>query len=325
MKSSYLITGASGFIGAWVVKQLLSEGAAIVMFDLSADTRRLRLLVDDEILSLVPFVAGDITQADSLAHAVEHYGVERIIHLAGLQVPTCRADPRAGALANVIGTINVFEAARRASGQVKKVVYASSAAVFGHPEDDHPVGEGHPTAPTTHYGVFKLCNEGTARVYYGDHGMDSIGLRPLTVYGVGRDHGQTADVTKAMKAAVVGRPYHIRFGGKTDLLYAADAATVFIRAATSELTGAHVFNVHGETYHLAEVVAEIERAWPGAKGTITSTDTPLPIPAHLDDSAIRAALGPLPVTPLAQAVRETVERFAGLHREGRLETSDLEE
>ena len=84
-------------------------------------------------------------------------------------------------------------------------------------------------------------------------------MRPLTVYGVGRDFGITSDPTKAMKAAVVGRPFHIRFGGRTDFQYVADTADVFIRAATSELSGANVFNLHGDVVQISEVVAEIER------------------------------------------------------------------
>jgi nucleoside-diphosphate-sugar epimerase len=128
-----------------------------------------------------------------------------------------------------------------------------------------------------------------------------------------------------MKAAVVGRPYHIRFGGRTDIQYIADTADTFVRAATSGLAGAHVFNLHGETRHVAEVVAEIESAWPEARiARITHAESPLPIPPHLDDAAIRAALGPLPVTPLAEGVRETMERFAALYRQGRLDVGDLD-
>ena len=151
------------------------------------------------------------------------------------------------------------------------------------------------------------------------------GLRPLTVYGVGRDFGLTSDPTKAMKAAVVGRPFRIRFGGRTDFQYVADTADAFIRAAVSDLTGAHVFNLHGETTRVADVVAEIERAWPRARGTITFDDAPLAIPSEFDDAAVRAALGPSNVTPLAEGVRATMERFAELRREGRLETDDLDQ
>lgn len=322
---TFLITGAHGFIGAWVVKRLLAAGARVVTFDQSPDAHRLRLIMSDEEISRAQRVLGDITEADSLPPIIEKYGITHIIHLAGLQVPTCRANPRHGAMVNIVGTINVFEAALRSAGQINKIVYASSAAVFGGAGENRPLTERDAPQPTTHYGAFKRCNEANAQVYFLDHGLNSIGLRPLTVYGVGRDFGLTSDPTKAMKAAVVGREYHIRFGGRTDFQYVADTADLFIRAATSDLTGAHVFNLHGETVRITDIIAEIERLMPDARGKITCADEPLQIPDEFDDSAIRAALGEVPATPLSQGMCATIERFIELHHEGRLDTSDLDQ
>ena len=322
--ASFLVTGAHGFIGAWVTKRLLDAGARVLLFDRDADPRRLRLIMDDEEVARTRIITGDITDARALPPVFEEFEVEHVIHLAGLQVPTCRADPHAGALVNVVGTINVFEAARASGGRVQRVVYASSAAVYGTGEDGRAVSERDEPQPSTHYGVFKRANEGNARVYHLEHGLSSVGLRPLTVYGVGRDFGITSDPTKAMKAAVVGLPFRIRFGGRTDFQYVADTADTFIRAAVSDLEGAHVFNLHGETVRVSDVVEEIERVRPDARGLITIDDAPLAIPSEFDDAAIRAALGPPPATPLADGVRATVERFEELRREGRLDTSDLE-
>ncbi|MGH9882544.1 MAG: NAD-dependent epimerase/dehydratase family protein, partial [Pyrinomonadaceae bacterium] len=221
---TFLLTGAYGFIGAWIVKRLLARNARVVIFDLSEAPHRLRLIMDDDELARTTLVKGDITDADALPAVIAKFAVSNIIHLAGLQVPICRADPRRGAMVNVIGTINVFEAARQASPRISNVVYASSAAVFGATEGDRAMTERDEPQPSSHYGVFKRCNEGNAHVYYLDHGLNSTGLRPLTVYGVGRDFGMTSDPTKAMKAAVVGRPFHIRFGGRTDFQYVADTA-----------------------------------------------------------------------------------------------------
>ncbi len=324
-KRTFLVTGAHGFIGAWIVKGLLTENATVVIFDKSPDAQRLRLIMNDDEIARAKVVTGDITEAGSLSPIIERFAITNIIHLAGLQVPICRADPGLGAMVNVVGTINVFEAVRQSAGQVKHIVYASSAAVFGADEEKRPMTERDEPQASTHYGVFKRCNEGNARVYYLDHGVSSIGLRPLTVYGVGRDFGLTSDPTKAMKAAVVGRPFHIRFGGRTDFQYVADTANVFIRAATSNLEGALVFNLHGDTVQIKDVVAEIERARPNAAGTITWADLPLAIPAEMDDTAIRDALGDLPATPLADGVRATMKRFAELEGEGRLDTSDLDQ
>ncbi len=323
----FMVTGAHGFIGAWVVKRLLAEGADVVMFDLNPDPKRLRLMMDEDEIARAAFVAGNITDAAAVASVIAQHGITRIIHLAGLMVPVCKADPRLGAMVNVIGTINLFEAAIKSAGQVSRIAYASSAAVFGNSED--VVTELQDVNPTTHYGVFKRCNEDNARVFYLDNGLSSVGLRPLTVYGVGRDFGLTSDPTKAMKAAVVGRPYHIRFGGSTDFLYAADAADAFIRAASADLEGAHVFNLHGDTVPVANVITEIEKAvgefvGPGAKPQITCAANALPFPARLDDTALRRALGELPATPLAVGVRATIERFAELNRRGPLDLSDLD-
>lgn len=322
----YLVTGAHGFIGAWVVKRLLAEAAGVVIFDRSADPQRLRLIMDEDEIARPIFIEGDITDLDHLCQTVERQQVDKIIHLAGLQVPACRSDPRRGALVNVIGTINIFEAAKKSGGRVTKVVYASSAAVFGAGEDgqERAAVESEAGGMNTHYGAFKRCNEDNARVYFLDDGISSVGLRPLTVYGVGRDTGMTSDPTKAMKAACLGRPFQIRFGGRTDFLYVADCADAFILAAKSDLQGAHVYNSHGETVHMAEVVSAIERLLPEARGTITFIDTPLVLPAELNDTAIVKALGRVPHTPLAQGVKETVSRFRQLQEEGRLDARELD-
>lgn len=324
-QENFLVTGAHGFIGAWVVKRLLAEGASVTIFDQSANPQRLRLIMDDEEIAQAKFVEADITASDAVSHIVERDGITHIIHLAGVQVPVCRANTRHGAMVNVVGTINVFEAAKNSGGQVKKVVYASSAAVFGEAADEHAVSESDAGGMNTHYGAFKRCNEDNARIYFLDNGISSVGLRPLTVYGPGRDFGMTSDPTKAMKAAVVGRPFHIRFGGKTDFLYVADCADAFIRSAKVGLTGAHIYNLHGETVPVADVVTEIERLIPAAKGSITVAEAGIAMPSHLDDSAINAALGGVPHTPLAQGVQETIERFQLLQEENRLDLSDLDQ
>jgi nucleoside-diphosphate-sugar epimerase len=319
----YMVTGAHGFIGAWVVKRLLREKAQVVIFDKSSDPHRMRMIMDEDECARPTFIDGDITDSNLVLQTVSNNRITHVIHLAGLQVPTCRANPRLGALVNVIGTINIFEAAKNTDGRIKKVVYASSAAVFGAQDQDRAVSESEAGGMNTHYGAFKRCNEDNARVYFSENGMSTIGLRPMTVYGVGRDTGMTSDPTKAMKSAVVGRPFHIRFGGKTDFLYVADCADAFVRAANSEIAGAHVFNLHGETVPIADVVSEIEKLIPGSRNTITFDETAMAIPAELDDSAILNALGGIPHTPLSQGIRETIERFTLLHRQGRLDTSDL--
>lgn len=319
MPETYFITGAQGCIGSWIVKALVERGDDVVVFDRSDDARRLRAIMEPDRIAKVRFVLGDITDGRAVQRALDESQATRVIHLAGLQVPVCKADPVGGALVNVIGTLNVFEAARTVG--LKGVVYASSAAVYGLNDDDAVLDETAACEPSTHYGVFKRTNEGNARIYFLDHGLCSVGLRPLTVYGVNRDFGLTSDPTKAMKSAVLGRPFHIRFGGATDFQYVADTAAAFIACADKTPDGAQVFNLHGETVTVRRITDLINELTKGA--LITFGGPPIPIAPALDDAAIRRFIGDLPSTPLETGVRETMHHFAALRDAGTLDTTDL--
>ena len=320
MAETYFITGAQGCIGSWIVKALTERGDTPFIFDRSEDRRRLEAIIQPADLDRVQFVAGDVTDVAAVRSALETSGARRIIHLAGLQVPTCKADPVAGAFVNIIGTLNVFESAKAIG--TERIVYASSAAVFGAGDADNPVDEHAATEPSTHYGVFKRTNEGNARVYFLDTGINSVGLRPLTVYGVNRDTGLTSDPTKAMKAAVLGMPFHIRFSGATDFQYVEDTAAAFIRGADDAPEGAHVFNLHGETVEVKRIAAVINES--AGRELATFSGPEIPIAPALDDSAIKRALGDLPSTPLEIGVRETMRRFRELRDAGRLDTTDID-
>jgi nucleoside-diphosphate-sugar epimerase len=323
MAETYFITGAQGCIGSWIVKALVERGETAVVFDRSEDPRRLKAIMPEADVEKVRFIAGDITDVTAVRTALESSGARRVIHLAGLQVPTCKVDPVTGAFVNVIGTLNIFESAKAVN--VERVVYASSAAVFGAGEADAPLDESAAIEPTTHYGVFKRTNEGNARVYFLDHGINSVGLRPLTVYGVNRDSGLTSDPTKAMKAAVLGVPFHIRFSGATDFQYVADTAAAFIACTDRAPEGAHVFNLHGETVEVERIADFInQHSSTSERELITFGGPPIPIAPAIDDAAIRRTLPELPSTPLEIGVRETMRRFADLRDAGRLDLSDIE-
>jgi len=319
MSRTYFLTGALGCIGAWITKTLVERGDHAVIADLGSDQRRLEALLDQDAMQRVAFRAIDITDEAALRGALDQSGARRVIHLAGLQVPACARNPALGARVNIMGTLNVFQTA--ADLECDRVVYASSAAVYG-PEDGSAPNETASCTPRTHYGVFKQANEGNARVFWGDRGLHSVGIRPLTVYGVGRDQGLTSGPTRAMKAAVCGRPFEIGFSGRTDYQYVADTAAAFIAAADRAPDGAHVYNLHGETVEMAAIVALIKGQRPDAR--ITFSGPEIPIPPTIDGSALGEALPDLPHTPLDAGISDTIERFQALHDEGRLDTSDLE-
>ncbi|NJN97282.1 MAG: NAD-dependent epimerase/dehydratase family protein, partial [Anaerolineales bacterium] len=128
---TFLLTGSMGCIGAWVLRNLVAEGVRVIATDLTTDPVRPGLMMTPAQLARISFVQLDITDLKALQTLVEQEQVTHIIHLAGLQVPFCRANPALGARVNVVGTVNIFEAVRQAQGQVRGLSYASSVAVLG--------------------------------------------------------------------------------------------------------------------------------------------------------------------------------------------------
>ena len=307
MTERILVTGALGCVGAWAVKAALDDGDEPVGYDLGQGTHRLELVLSPEELERITLVQGDITDLDALGRALDEHAITRVVHLAALQVPLCRADPVLGARVNVVGTVNVFEAVKERLDRIPGVAYASSAAVYG-PADPSPAPESGGIAPATHYGVFKLANEGTARLYRDNAGVPSVGIRPYVVYGPGRDQGMTSGPTLAMAAAARGEGFAIGYGGVAQYDYAPLVGLAFVRAAAAP-AGAVVANFPGVTASMAEVVAAIEDAAPEAAGQITWEDTALPFPAELEARALEELVGPLPQMALAEGVRATIERF----------------
>lgn len=328
MSHSYLVTGANGFIGAWILKILLERGDHVTTLDLTEEHHRIDSLFDQGDIAdaheRIQPILGDVSDLEVVRTAVHKAQPERIIHLAGLQVPACRADPVAGARVNVGGTLNIFEAAREAG--VGNVTYASSAAVYGPAPADHAVREDEYVAPMTHYGVFKKANEGAAQIYWNDNSIASAGIRPLTVYGTGRDRGLTSAPTTAMKAALLGMAFELPFTGPTDFLHVEDAAHAFITCADEITDGAHVFNIAGESTTIDACIDLIDQALPESRrGQLSSSGPAIPIAPRLDDSALRKATSYKHQTNLEAGIRRTIDSFQQLIAEGRLDVRDLPE
>lgn len=314
-----LVTGAQGCIGAWVVRGLLQRGLEVLIYDLDPNATRLTLITEEDERGNLQIVTGSIEDTERVKNLIKDEGVTHIVHLAAVLMPYCQVNPVKGGLIDVIGTLNVFEGARD-SGRTVRVVYASSSAVWG-PEDAYEaraLSEADPTKPATHYGVFKQANEGNARAFFLTNGISSVGLRPWTVYGVGRDIGLTAAPTTAMKNLVMGNAFQIPLGGFMDLQYVEDVAESFIRSLLSDVQGAHVFNLAGEVIHMDELVKTMDRIRPGAAELITCGGPQVPVAYRMDDSSIRSVIPNIPRTPLEDGMRTTIEMYERLHREGRL-------
>jgi UDP-glucuronate 4-epimerase len=299
----FLVTGALGCIGAWTCAELAAEGIDVVGFDLGDDDRRIRLATDAEI----PFVKGNITDREALAKVLDDHGITHVIHLAALLLPSIKADPPYGTAVNIGGTVNVFDAAKTRGIQV---AYASSAAVYSQVDDTGgPVANDAVGHPVTFYGVHKQTCEALAGIFWQEEQVPSIGIRPFIVYGPGRDNGLTASPSLAMAAAAAGeKEFEIAFGGRTQLQFAPDSARVFIAAARAATEGARAFNLGGPASTIAEAARAIEAAAPGVTIRVDE-QTILPFPEEFDGSPLEEAIGPIAWTPLADGVKQTIDRL----------------
>lgn len=320
----YFVTGGTGCIGAWVVRNLVSGGYFTAVLDHGGSRHRLSMLLAEDELSRVIFIAGNVANLAAVEKALNLTEATNLIHLAALQLPFCKANPSQGALVNVVGTINIFEACKKVG--INKVVYASTTAVYG-PKGAYPnrrLSSNVALYPGSHYGVYKRANEGNARVYWLDDGISSLGVRPYTVYGPGRDQGLTSSPTKAMIAAAIGRPYKIPFGGRYGFEFADDVAKIFIAAAQATYEGAYSFSIGGKSTSTSEIINAIARAEPTMRNKLSYDDKPLPFPEEFDDHEIVSLLGAIPRTKLEDGVSFTISAYRKEIADGRLNNKQLD-
>lgn len=282
-----LVTGGAGFLGRWLARRLAARGLRVRLMDLPGTPP-----ADDGF----EWQAGDVRDAGDVRAALQ--GCDGVAHLAGLLTPACLADPVRGAEVNLIGTLQVFEAAR-AQG-LDRVVYASTAGVYG-PEGGAP-------RPVTHYGAFKLACEGAARASWQAHGLASVGLRPYVVYGPERAHGASAGPSLACRAAALGQSCTIGYTGAAGLVYVDDVARAFEHALLdAPAHGAAVFNLAGFVHSVDEVIAEIRRQVPGAR--IDAAGPPLGIAPDIGEDGLDAWFPGRPRTTLADGIAATLAHY----------------
>ena len=248
-----IIFGGCGFLGSWISKVLLQENYSITIFDLNINKKLLNIIAKNKI-NKVNFIEGDITDLSQVQYVLRK--VDHVINLAGLMTPDCSFNPILGAKVNILGSINVFEAAKK--NNVKFIVYASSAGIFGMKDKFIPF-------PETHYGAYKLAIEGVARAYFNENQISSIGIRPYILYGPGREIGGTAGVTLACKAAKQGLEYTIDFAGRAGFVYVEDVANLVQLYLKNPPIGAITTNINGISKDVEEFISIVKKNIPTAK------------------------------------------------------------
>ena len=294
---SVLVTGACGMIGGQVVELLLARGERVVGYDMRPPT--------DDRIGGIPFVRGDLNDPPRLYGALRKYQVRQIVHTGAISAPFIEADnPFLVCQTNVLGTVQVFEAARVFG--VKRVVNFGSVSGYGTVLGGS-ITEETPFAPTSVYGVTKAFSDMLGTVYSKDHGLDVISLRPSLVYGPRRPSWEP--VREMIRGGLAGRPVELDAApNQTHApVYARDVARAVVAALDARDPTQRSFNIGGgERMTLAEAAALVRTIVPGPPISfqLPAIDASTPGPARLDYSAATRLLGYAPEWPLERAIAD---------------------
>lgn len=288
-----LITGA-GLIGVNTAQQALAAGHAVVLLDAAPNKAYLHQMLGEDFDKL-SVVRADICDSIRLIKIVQEQGVDTIVHTAGLIGKRLDEDPFNGINTNVMGSMNLLEAARQAS--VNRFVFLSSFGVYARDRiESEKITEGAPTGRTRIYATTKVCTEQLIRAFAERYDLSTVILRPAAVYGFGHYSGGSGIGTAMaglMQQIMAGGPVHLpnRSFRSNEYIYCKDVASAVLSACKPENPSGGTYNVGTGIVHSAQELGEILTAWqPGLDIALEPCDPGPPI-AALDVSAASRDLG----------------------------------
>jgi UDP-glucose 4-epimerase len=317
MARSVLVTGGAGFIGSHIVADLLHAGYRVTVFDnFSSGLRENLAALDGD----VEIVEGDVLDAAGLNAAAR--GKDVVSHQAAqLEITKCMEDPLGDLRTNLVGTINVLQAARL--GGVERVVNASSACIYGQAVAPPSEEDRHPHDPNWSYGASKLAAEKYAQIFSNDYGIAVHSLRYGITYGPREWYGRV--LTIFLKRLLEGKPPVIFGAGEQlrDFVYVDDVVRLHRACIESGLGGAQSFNggtgIATSIADLASLACEVtgnevapiaENVAPGEKSELVDGRMRLPSELnvmHLSTAKAERLLGIAPTVSLRDGLRREWE------------------
>ncbi len=290
-----VVFGGCGFLGSWLIKKLLDKNIKPVIFDKEINKNLLEKIIKFSAKE-VEFIKGDITDYEQVFMASQKG--EILINLAGLMTPDCSQNPILGNAVNVVGSINVFKAAKDQNN--KFVIFTSSGGVFGRNDAETPF-------PETHYGAFKLAVEGIARAFFLENNLSSFGLRPFVIYGPGREVGGTAGITLACKASAQNKDYMIPFSGKAGFVFVEDITEIIFRLIQKQPKGANVVNINGISCEISEITEILSKF--NKDNKILCAKTKLPVVGEISGNSAENYFNNFVFTSLNKGIMKTVNFY----------------
>lgn len=306
----FLVTGGAGFIGSNIVEELLRRNEGVRVLDNFSTGRRENIA---PFMDKIELIEGDIRDYHTVERAVD--GVDFVLHQAALpSVPRSIADPITTNDVNVGGTLNILEASRKA--RVKRVVYASSAAVYGD-NTSLPLRESYLPKPISPYAVSKLAGEYYCQSFWKTYNLSTVSLRYFNVYGPrsSNDSDYSGVVSRFMMSAYSGVAPTIFGNGKQtrDFVYVGDVVSAILSFCFIDGIDGYVFNVASgkvvsvlnlwrtisDTYELSNIEPIFE---PTRVGDIKDSAA--------DISHIQKVMDYVPLFSLNDGIKKTLEWFS---------------
>ena len=306
-----LITGA-GLIGSHAARQMADAGHKVVLFDLSPNREYIQKVVGKDKADVV---AANMLDLPALLSALERFNVDTLVHTAGLIGGRVQENSYTGATNNILGTINILEAARLR--KLRRVVYVSTFGVYDRGKiADSVVKETHPIGGHNLYTVTKMCSEHLVHSYTEQYSLDTIIIRPGGVFGRGFYVGGST-VGKVMRdlalAMIKGDPIAIdaKTYGANEYVYGKDVGLALLLACQAQNPRQRIYNAGTGAVHGAEQLAQVVReVAPKIEVSVTGTtpaDKSRSIP--MDIGVSKAELGYAPKFPLKEALRDYMDEL----------------
>jgi nucleoside-diphosphate-sugar epimerase len=273
-----MVTGGTGFVGAYVVDQLLDAGHSVTLYELAPETRFLEAVCGAERVGrAVEVVVGDVTDPFGVLGTMRGSGAERVIHLAATLSGMAEENPLRAFRVNCEGTVNVFEAALLCG--VERVVWASTLGVFVTPGFNHAdrslsnqvITDDAAQRPEGILGACKSFNERLAANYSRHRGLSAVGLRYAFVYGYGKEMTvgrgtRVGFMTDLIDRPALGEPSTV-IGGDTifDWVYVGDAARSTVLASMTTGSTSPALNICGQRHTVREVAGLVRELVPNCQ------------------------------------------------------------
>lgn len=304
----FLVTGGTGFIGGPVVRNLLDRGIPVVIGEVDVNEAVAATLSGADVMPM------DVSDERAVAAVFQrHPDITHCVHLAYLMSAEIETNPVLGVKVDVLGMVNMFEAAAR--HKLARLVFASSETVYGASQrvyGERPVKEDDFCSPSDHfftYGVMKILNEFMAQKYVARHGISLACTRPAIVFGHGRKRGSLLWAEAFASQPALGKPAALPFsaGSRDTYVYKDDCAEQLIRLALKLRLSHFVYNNGGDCASGEELAASVRHWLPDTQISFDESKPRTPLIDWQDGGRLEAEIQFKP-RPLREGVRAHINQ-----------------